>query len=164
MSKKFKISFRISPFQEFEEGSLVTYRNENLLEYLKEILYSRSNFFYIESCDWNSYHCKISNGIDSLSTTPDQLIEIVAYAEEVLESGINISYGKNRLENVIRWQESFNNQESYILEDQKMGIFLEDSIFKNDSFRLVEQTTRINMALKSYKTVRFLESKIPDIL
>jgi hypothetical protein len=99
-----------------------------------------------------------------LSTTPDQLIEIVAYAEEVLESGINISYGQNRLENVIRWQESFNNQESYILEDQKMGIFLEDSIFKNDSFRLVEQTTRINMALKSYKTVRFLESKIPDIL
>jgi hypothetical protein len=161
MSKKFKISFRISPFQEFEEGSLVTYRNENLLEYLKEILYSRSNFFYIESCDWDSYH---SNGIDSLSTTTDQLIEIVAYAEEVLESGINISYGQNRLENVIRWQESFNNQESYILEDQKMGIFLEDSIFKNDSFRLVEQTTRINMALKSYKTVRFLESKIPDIL
>lgn len=164
MFKKFKISFRISPFQEFEEGSLVTYRNENRLEYLKEILYSKSNFFYIESCDWDSYHCKISNGIDSLSTSPDQLIEIVAYADEVLELGIKVTYGKNRLENIIKWQDRFNNQESYILEDQKMGIFLEDSIFQNDSFRLVEKTARINLALKSYKTIRFIESKILDIL
>lgn len=162
MPKKFKISFRISPFQEFEEGSLVTYRNENLLEYLKENLYSRSNFFYIESCDWENFNCKISNGIDSLETTPDQLIEVIAYVEEIQES--SSPYGENKLENVIRWQENFNNQVSYIIEDQKIGIFLEENTFYEDSFKLIEQTTRINTVLKSYKMARFIESKISDIL
>lgn len=164
MLKEFKISFRISPFQEFEEGSLVTYRNENLLEYLKENLYSRSNFFYIESCDWEKYRCKISNGIDSLETTPDQLIEVVAYAEEISKPGSNLPYGENRLENVIRWQENFNNQESYIIEDQKMGIFLEENTFYEDSFKLVEQPTSINTVLKIYKMARFIDDKISAIL
>ncbi len=164
MLKEFKISFRISPFQEFEEGSLVTYRNENLLEYLKENLYSRSNFFYIESCDWEKYRCKISNGIDSLETTPDQLIEVVAYAEEISNPGANLPYGENRLENVIRWQENFNNQESYIIEDQKMGIFLEENTFYEDSFKLVEQPTSINTVLKIYKMARFIDDKISAIL
>jgi len=164
MLKEFKISFRISPFQEFEEGSLVTYRNENLLEYLKENLYSRSNFFYIESCDWGKYKCKISNGIDSLETTPDQLIEVVAYAEEISKPGAHLPYGENRLENVIRWQENFNNQESYIIEDQKMGIFLEENTFYEDSFKLVEQPTSINTVLKIYKMARFIDDKISGIL
>lgn len=162
MLKEFKISFRISPFQEFEVGSLVTYRNENLLEYLKENLYSRSNFFYVDSFDFNSFECKISNGIDTIDTTTDQLIEIVSYAEEIKSN--NNSYGKNRMENIIRWEENFNNQESYILEDQKMGIFLEDKIFTSEYFKLVEKTVRINLALKSYKMVRFFESKVSEIL
>lgn len=163
MLKNFKISFRISPFQEFETGSLVTYRDENLFEYIKETLYSRSNFFYLTEIDWENYKCKISNGIDSIETTPDQLIEVFSYAEELSDNS-DLNLGNNKIENIIKWQEDFNNQESYLLEDQKMGIFLEESIFDNRSFILIEKTTRINLSLKTYKMVRFLESKIADLL
>jgi len=68
------------------------------------------------------------------------------------------------LENVIRWQENFNNQESYIIEDQKMGIFLEENTFYEDSFKLVEQPTSINTVLKIYKMARFIDDKISGIL
>lgn len=164
MQKNFKISFRISPFQEFEVGSLVTYRNESLFGYIKENLYSRSNFFYINEIDWDAYKCKISNGIDSVETTPDQIIEVFSYAEEIQEPVGKIQFGNNKLENIIRWQENFNNQESYLLEDQKMGILLEESIFDNNYFTLIEKTTRTGITLKTYKMVRFLESRISDIL
>jgi len=79
----YKIVFKVSPFQDFDKGSLVTYRDENLLEYIKETLYSKSNFFYVSEIDWKSYTCEVSNYIDSIKTSPDQLIEIVAYLEKV---------------------------------------------------------------------------------
>ena len=108
----FKISFRISPFQEFNVGSLVTYRDENLVDYIKDTLYSRSNFFYIESVNWDSYECKISNGIDSILSTPDQLIEVVSYVEKMDEAGIkSLNFSGNTVENVAKWQNDFDNRE-----------------------------------------------------
>jgi hypothetical protein len=154
----FKISFRISPFQEFLTGSLVTYRDENFLGYIKETLYSRSNFFYIKSIDWEVYECEISNGIDSVKTTPDQLVEVVAYVEKKVGDEVI----ENTIQNIIN--NNVINIESYILYDQSMAIYLEESIFSRDYFSLVNVTSRVNLALKTYKTAKFMESKLHEIL
>jgi hypothetical protein len=163
MPDLYKISFRVSPFQEFNKGSLVTYKDENLLSWMKENLYSRSNFFYVENIDWIEYSCDISNGIDSMRSSPDQLLEVIAYAERI--TGIaSYNYGESIVENMIKYQENLVNQDSFILEDQKIGIFLEDSTFSNEYFRLIESTISYNSSLKNYKKVRFIESKISELL
>jgi hypothetical protein len=162
MEETFKISFRISPFQEFNNGSIVTYRDENLMEYIKETLYSKTNFFYIENIDWVQYRCRISNGIDSIESTPDQLIEVVSYVEKIREE---IPYNSSiMLENLIKWQENFENQESYLLEDQKMSIMLESSIIPRGYFKLMNKIVNINSFLKNYQVARFDDEMILDIV
>jgi hypothetical protein len=162
MEESFKISFRISPFQEFNCGSIVTYRDENLMEYIKETLYSKTNFFYIENIDWNKYRCRISNGIDSIESTPDQLIEVVSYVEKIKEE---VPYNSTiMLENLIKWQENFENQESYILEDQKMSIMLESSIIPRGHFKLMNKIVNINSFLKNYQVARFDDEMILNII
>lgn len=162
MRETFKISFRISPFQEFNCGSIVTYRDENLMEYIKETLYSRSNFFYIEDIDWNQYRCRISNGIDSIESTPDQLIEVVSYIEKIEEEAHYNS--NNMLENLIRWQENFENQESYLLEDQKFSILLETSIIPREYFVLVNKLVNVNSFIKNYQVARFDDETILNLI
>lgn len=162
MRETFKISFRISPFQEFNCGSIVTYRDENLMEYIKETLYSRSNFFYIEDIDWNQYRCRISNGIDSIESTPDQLIEVVSYIEKIKEEAHYNS--NNMLENLIRWQENFENQESYLLEDQKSSILLETSIIPREYFVLVNKLVNVNSFIKNYQVARFDDETILNLI
>jgi hypothetical protein len=162
MEESFKISFRISPFQEFNCGSIVTYRDENLMEYIKETLYSKTNFFYIENIDWNKYRCRISNGIDSIESTPDQLIEVVSYVEKIREE---IPYNSSiMLENLIKWQENFENQESYLLEDQKMSIVLETSIIPRSYFKLMNKLVNINSFIKNYQVARFDDEMILRIV
>jgi hypothetical protein len=162
MEETFKISFRISPFQEFNNGSIVTYRDENLMEYIKETLYSKTNFFYIENIDWNKYRCRISNGIDSIESTPDQLIEVVSYVEKIREE---IPYNSSiMLENLIKWQENFENQESYLLEDQKMSIVLETSIIPRSYFKLMNKLVNINSFIKNYQVARFDDEMILRIV
>ena len=163
MKDNFKISFRISPFQEFERGSLVTYRDENFLGYLQSNFYSRSNFFYIKNIDWEKYACEISNTIDTVTTTPDQLIEVVAYIEKISDSP-NRNYTRNTIENIVRWDDEVKNTETYILYDQKMGIYLEDSIFTNDSFLLINIKIESEESTKMYKAASFIENRLPDIL
>jgi hypothetical protein len=161
----FKISFRISPFQEFNIGSLVTYRDENLVDYIKESLYSRSNFFYVESLDWKEYECKISNGIDSILSTPDQLIEVVAYVEKIDDSGIkSMKFSENVVENIARWQNEFDNRESYILEDQKMAVFLENVSIPRKAFALTTKVIKIDFGLKNYIVARFDDEAIHKLL
>jgi hypothetical protein len=162
MEEIYKISFKISPFQEFEAGSIVTYRMDSALEYIKEVLYSRTNFFYIEEIDWKNYSCKISNGIDTITTSPDQLIEIASYLERIQDPSFHV-FGNNTLENIIRFKE-YETDETYLLEDQKMGILLEESIIKRSHFDFVNKVTNINQALKNYKLVRFRSEAILDIL
>jgi hypothetical protein len=161
----FKISFRISPFQEFNIGSLVTYRDENLVDYIKDTLYSRSNFFYIESVNWDKYECKISNGIDSVLSTPDQLIEVVSYIEKIDDSGIkSMHFSSNTVENVAKWQNDFDNRESYILENQRIAIFLENVSIPRNYFSLESRIININSAIKNYTVARFDDEVIQDLL
>jgi len=161
----FKISFRISPFQEFNIGSLVTYRDENLVDYIKDTLYSRSNFFYIESVNWDKYECKISNGIDSVLSTPDQLIEVISYIEKIDDSGIkSMHFSENTVENVAKWQNYFDNRESYILENQRIAIFLENVPIPRNYFSLESRIININSAIKNYTVARFDDEVIQDLL
>jgi hypothetical protein len=161
----FKISFRISPFQEFNVGSLVTYRDENLVDYIKDTLYSRSNFFYIESVNWDNYACKISNGIDSVLSTPDQLIEVISYIEKIDDSGIkSMHFSENTVENVAKWQNYFDNRESYILENQRIAIFLENVPIPRNYFSLESRIININSAIKNYTVARFDDEVIQDLL
>jgi hypothetical protein len=162
MEEIYKISFKISPFQEFEIGSVVTYRTDSALEYIKEVLYSRTNFFYIQEIDWDNYSCTISNGIDTIVTSPDQLIEIASYLEKIQDPSLH-SFGNNTLENIIRFKE-YESDETYLLEDQKMGILLEESIIKRGHFDFVNKVTNINRTLKNYKLVRFRNDIILDLI
>jgi hypothetical protein len=161
----FRISFRISPFQEFNVGSLVTYRDENLVEYIRDNLYSRSSFFYIESVDWHEYECKISNGIDSIMSTPDQLVEVISYIEKIDDTGIkSMKFSENIVENVARWQNDFDNRECYILEDQKNAIFLENASIPRSHFSLATKIISINSKIKNYIVARFSDDAIQDLL
>jgi hypothetical protein len=162
VEEMFKISFRISPFQEFNCGSIVTYRDENLMEYIKETLYSRSNFFYIDHIDWDGYKCRITNGIDSVDSTPDQLIEVISYVEMVKDEGPYNS--QTMLENIVKWQDDFDNQESYLVEDQKIAILLENSIIPRAYFKLMNKVININSFIKNYQVARFDEGMILDLL
>ena len=132
------------------------------MEYIKETLYSRSNFFYINYIDWKEYKCRITNGIDSIDSTPDQLIEVVSYVEKVKEDGPYNSV--TMLENIVRWQDDFDNQESYLLEDQKTAILLENSAIPRSYFKLMNKVININSFIKNYQVARFDESMIPDII
>ena len=163
MADIYKIIFRLSPMQEFEKNSLVTYRDENRLQKIKNLLYSDCNFFYIQSVDWEKYTCNISNGIDSIETSPDQLMEVVAYLEKIEDSS-HIKLGNNRLENIIILNNQIENNEIYLLKDQKMGIFLENRIIKSDFFTIIEKKSSVNLMLKNYSVVIFKEDKIQDIL
>lgn len=163
MESNFKISFRISPFQEFNPGSLVAYRDENKGSYIRETLYSRSNFFYIESVDWKKYECRISNGIDSILSTPDQLIEVVSYIEKI-ENDKPFNFSENMVENIAKWQNNFDNQESYLLEDQKSGIILESAIIPRNYFMLETKLLNLNSTVKHYIVARFDDERIHDIL
>ena len=144
----FKISFRISPFQEFNYGSIVTYRDENLMEYIKETLYSRSNFFYIDYIDWTEYKCRITNGIDSIDSTPDQLIEVVSYVEKVKEDGPYNSV--TMLENIVRWQDDFDNQESFYQSPESIDLFVKTVCFYMALEKLGVKVL-VNHAVKSVK-------------
>lgn len=155
----YKISFRVSPFQDFDKGSLVTYRDENLLEYIKETLYSKSNFFYISEIDWKKYTCEISNGIDSIKTSPDQLIEIIAYLEKIKTDKKKMS--SSMLENIIRQQQEV--EEMYLLEDQTMSISLENSFIPEEYFELINSVVSIDKKYRDYKLVRFKDSMISDL-
>ncbi len=155
----YKISFRVSPFQDFDKGSLVTYRDENLLEYIKETLYSKSNFFYISEIDWKEYTCEVSNGIDSIKTSPDQLIEIIAYLEKIETTKKKMS--SSMLENIIRHQREV--EEMYLLEDQTMSISLENSFIPEEYFELINSVVSIDKKYRDYKLVRFKDSMISDL-
>lgn len=155
----YKVSFKVSPFQDFDLGSVVTYRNENLLEYIKETLYSKSNFFYISDINWNSYTCEISNGIDTIKTSPDQLVEVVAYLEKI--EGGRKSRSGSRIENIIREEDKSNM--FYVLEDQKMSISLENSTIPPSYFDLINSVVSIEDRYREYKLVRFKESIIADL-
>jgi hypothetical protein len=138
MKDVYKISFRKTDSLDFKRGSLVTYKNHDLFSYIKEGLYSSSDFFYIEDINWHSYTCKISNGIDSIRTSPDQLVGIISYVEK-----------------------NFNNKvvESYILEDQKLGIYLEGLRISRNHF-LVFTSRDSTKESKIYKSAKIIEDKI----
>lgn len=154
----FKISYRISPYQDFLEGSLVTYKDENRLDLIKETLLSRTNFFYIKESSWKDNYCQISNGIDSIATTTDQLVELIAYVEKKTEEN---SF-KNTLKQIAN--NKIINIESYILYNQEMGVYLEESVFSKKYFSLVNVTVGLNVNIKTYKSARFIESKLHEIL
>lgn len=161
MEDTFKISFRISQFQEFNYGSIVTYKDENLLEYIKESLYSRSNFFFIDYINWNEYQCKISNGIDLIESTPDQLIQITSYIEKIKT---NFPDSEFLLKEEKREYIKTKIEESYLLEDQKMSIVLENSIIPRGYFVLVNKIVNVNSFVKNYHVARFDEEMIFDII
>lgn len=161
MEDTFKISFCISPFQEFNYGSIVTYKDENLLEYIKESLYSRSNFFFIDYINWNEYQCKISNGIDLIESTPDQLIQITSYIEKIKT---NFPDSEFLLKEEKREYIETKIEESYLLEDQKMSIVLENSIIPREYFVLVNKIVNVNSFVKNYQVARFYEEMILDII
>ena len=161
MGDNFKVTFMISPFQEFEPGSLVTYRDEKFLGYLKDNLYSRSDFFYIQNNSNESDICKISNGIDSVETSTDQLIELVAYLEKTDRKS---DFGNNRLENIIKWQSFIDSSEFLIIEDQKMAIFLEDRIIEQSFFYVDNRIINVDLMPKKYQVAVFKEDRIPDLI
>jgi len=160
---QFEIIYKVSPFQEFNNGSLVTYRNENKLNYIKENLLSRTNFFYVKNLDDDFNECVITNGIDTITTTLDQLIEVIAYVQKIPSITGN-NYSNNILENMIKLKNSEENLESYMLENQSLGVFLEESIFNKDFFIVTSLTAKINGELKNYSVARFVESKLSEII
>lgn len=151
----------MSPFQEFDPGSLVTYRDENLLEYIKETLYSKTNFFYVSSIDWIDFTCEISNGIDSVKTSPDQLIEVVSYLEEISSKKNNFTNSK--IENIIREKYAREESISYLIEDQRISICLEDSEISKKYFDLVDSFFAGENGMRKYRIVKFKESIISDL-
>jgi hypothetical protein len=160
---QFEIIYKVSPFQEFNNGSLVTYRNENKLNYIKENLLSRTNFFYVKDLDDDFNKCIITNGIDTITTTLDQLIEVIAYVQKIPSITGN-NYSNNILENMIKLKNSEENLESYMLENQSLGVFLEESIFNKDFFIVTSLTAKINGEIKNYSVARFIESKLSEII
>lgn len=155
----FEIIYRVSPYQDFNIGSLVTYRNEKRLEYIKENILSRTDFFYLKEVDIDFHKCVISNGIDIIKTTTDQLVEVVAYAHSIEKPNVSKN---NSLVSLIN-----NNNitgESYILENQILGIFLEESTFTKEFFSVEFLKTSINDGIKNYRVARFIESKLSEII
>ena len=108
---------------------------------MKEFLYSKSNFFYLISIDWEKYQCEISNGIDQIKSTPDQLVKVRAYLESVNEkTGI-----------------------SYLIENQRNALLLEDSIITEKYFDVIDSLKTVDGRLKNYKLVKFKEDIISDL-
>jgi hypothetical protein len=141
MENVYKITFRKTDSLDFKRGSLVKYKNHELFSYIKEGLYSSSDFFYIEDINWHSYTCKISNGVDSIRTSPDQLIGYISYLEKKVNNKI---------------------VESYILEDQKLGIYLDGLKITRNNF-LVFTSRDSTKESRIYKSARVIEDKIPEM-
>jgi hypothetical protein len=68
------------------------------------------------------------------------------------------------LENIVKWQDDFDNQESYLIEDQKIAILLENSTIPRAYFKLMNKVININSFIKNYQVARFDDSTILDLL
>jgi hypothetical protein len=73
-------------------------------------------------------------------------------------------FSGNTVENVAKWQNDFDNRESYILENQRIAIFLENVSIPRNYFSLESRIININSAIKNYTVAIFDDEVIQDLL
>ena len=136
MQSKFTINFRVADDQQLSKGHVVTYVDEHRLDGIKSYLTLKTDFFVVTSVGGKDV--EISNGIDNIKSTNEQLIRIVPYLDEI--PGIQKPYPNedpNRyLRDLIKWKEEEELLRSYPVRDNYLSIIACGLIITEQDFYL----------------------------
>lgn len=136
MAGKFIVLFKTDPKQELSKGSIVTYIDEFTFSSIREHLTLKTDFFVVTGYD--SYNVDITNGIDTITSTKDQLLKVNSYLEEIPEvKKPNVGDDPNLyLRDLIRWRSEEELLRSYRLRDNLISILASGVIVSDKDFLL----------------------------
>lgn len=136
MPNRYVINFKLSDKQDINVGSVVTYLDPNRLEVLKEFFTIKTDFFLVKDIVGN--RIKISNGIDEIETTEDQIIKVIPFLEEINnfpKPSISNNHNKYLLD-LIKWNNIEDLRKSYPIEDKILSIMFAGLIIEEGDFYL----------------------------
>ena len=134
MRSKFTINFRVADNQILSNGVIVTYIEEQRLSSIKMHLTLKTDFFVVTRVD--ELDVDISNGLDSIKSTSDQLIRVIPYIEEIPEIKKPMPHNDpNRyLRDLMKWKEEEELLRTYMLRDNYLSIIACGLIITDQDF------------------------------
>ncbi len=157
MSGKFIVNFKTDTRQKLHKGSIVTYVDEFRLKTIKEHLTLKTDFFIVEGYD--NFNVDITNGVDSIKSTYDQLLKVTSYIEEIPEvKRPSVGEDPNTyLRDLMVWRAEEEILRSYRLRDNFISIISSGLIITDRDFIL--ESEFIN---NEYGRKEVFASLIPD--
>jgi len=136
MAGRFIVNFKKDRWQKIDRGSIVTYVDEFRLKTIKEHLTLKTDFFIVESCD--DYNVDISNGVDTIKSTYEQLLKVNSYLEEIpeIKKPIVGDDPNTYLRELITWGAEEELLASYKLRDNFISIISSGLIITDKDFLL----------------------------
>ena len=137
MCSKFVVNFRVSKDQLLDKGCVVTYLNESRLVFIKENLSIQSDFFVVS--DINLENITITNGIDKIESTEEQLIKVVPFLEEIIDLKKPLpgdADPSRYLRDLIKWNDAEELRKSYRIGDNYLSIISSGLIITEKDFYL----------------------------
>lgn len=157
MAGKFIVNFKSDPRQKIDKGSIVTYLDEFRLKTIKEHLTLKTDFFIVDGFD--NYNIEITNGVDTIKSTYDQLLKVTSYVEEIPEiKKPNLGDDPNMyLRDLMTWRAEEELLRSYRLRDNFISIISSGLIITDKDFILESE-----FISNEYGRKEFFASLIPD--
>ena len=136
MNNRFIVNFKVAEDQTIDNGSIVTYVEENRLATIKENLTFKTDFFVVVGME--SLDVSITNGIDSIRSTQDQLLRVEAFLEELPTiNKPNLSENVNRyMRDLLNWGYQEEIRRVYEIRDNYLSIIASGLVITENDFYL----------------------------
>jgi len=136
MQNRFTVNFRVADEQRLTKGHVVTYIDEHRLEGIKLYLTLQTDFFVVSNI--NGKDIEISNGIDNIKSTSEQLIRIVPYLDEIpcIKKPYPSEDPNRYLRDLIKWKAEEELLRSYPIGDNYLSIIACGLILTEQDFYL----------------------------
>lgn len=154
---KYFVNFKLSESQSITKNSIVTYLDETRMSIIKDHLLIKSDFFVVK--DQFEENVTISNGIDTIISTKDQLLVLDPFLEELMLVDFpSFNTGPLKyLKDTIKLKEMEELKSCYPIKDPYMGILAAGLIIGQEDF-VVEKELESEVNGKK----RFFAYLIPD--
>jgi len=162
MHSKFTINFRVADNQILSNGVVVTYIDELRLSSIKQHLMLNTDFFVITKIEGENVD--ISNGLDNIQSTTDQLIRVIPYLEEIptIKKPTPNSDPNRYLRDLIKWKEEEELLRTYMVRDNYLSIISCGLIITDQDFYI--ETGGISKTGKKKVFVSLIPDRISSYL
>jgi hypothetical protein len=163
MGNRFVVNFKSASRQDLDKGSVVTYVNELRLNTIKEHLLLDTDFYVVQEIDEPNVY--ITNGVDTITSTTDQLIKVVPYLEEIPEVSKPVPGGdpSRYLRDLIRWNESEELRRTYVIKDNFLSIMAAGLVITDRDF-IIETSAGVNEYGKKLNFVTLIPDRISSYI